>query len=336
VPSRLAPARTAVVAPSDPGLAVRTAGIIAVAMATPDTIVDNAALAARHGLRDGWIESRTGIDERRHAAPGERLSDLAAVAGSRALRRAGLEPADIDLVVVATTTPDDPLPNVAPLVAHALDIPAAGAFDVGAACAGFVSALAVAAGQVESGRSRAVLVVGADLMSRVVDGEDRNTSVLFGDGAGAAVVMAGDGNGRIGPSVLRSDGAAAALVDIPRPTGMLRMDGRETFRRAVGCLTESALEAVELSGLGLADIDLFVFHQANGRILRAVGERLDIAPERVVDCIARYGNTSAATVPIALCEAGAEDRLFPGARVLIGAFGSGLVWGATVVEWGSA
>ncbi|HEX2070944.1 MAG TPA: beta-ketoacyl-ACP synthase 3 [Thermoleophilaceae bacterium] len=322
--------------PVGQAVADRAAGIAAIAMASPGGVVENAAIAARHGLRDGWIESRTGISERRHAAADERLSDLAANAGRRALRAAALAPADVDLVVVATTTPDDQLPNAAPLVAHQLGIPGAGAFDVGAACTGFVAALATVAGQVESGRCANALVVGADLMSRVVDHGDRDTSVLFADGAGAAVITATPGNGRIGPTVLRSDGSAAALVGIPRADGVVRMDGRGTFRRAVACLAESSSEAIERAGLRLVDIDLFVFHQANGRILRAVGERLELDPDRVVDCIGRHGNTSAATVPIALCEAAADGRLFPGARVVIGAFGSGLTWGATVVEWGTA
>jgi 3-oxoacyl-[acyl-carrier-protein] synthase-3 len=323
-------------ADTSPQATVRAAGIAAMAMATPSTVVENATIATRLDLRDGWIESRTGILERRHAAPDERLTDLAAAAGSRALGKAGIAPADVDTVVVATTTPDDILPNAAPLVAHALGIPSAGAFDLGAACTGFVSALDAAAALVESGRSQTALVVGADLMSRVVDQDDRDTSVLFGDGAGAVVVTAAPGHGRIGPSVLGSDGSAAALVCVPRATGAMRMSGQDTFRRAVACLSEASVEAAARSGLELADIDLFVYHQANGRILRAVGERLGLEQDRVVDCIGRYGNTSAATVPIALCEAGAAGRLFPGARVLVGAFGAGLTWGALVVEWGDA
>jgi 3-oxoacyl-[acyl-carrier-protein] synthase-3 len=333
-PVRSATVAVAGAAPVAPA-ARPAAGIAAIAMATPSTVVDNAAIASRHALRDGWIESRTGIHERRHAAPGDRLSDLAASAGARALERAEVAAADVDLVVVATTTPDDLLPNAAPLVAAALGIPA-GAFDVGAACNGFLTALALVAGQIESGRARTALVIGADLMSRVVDAGDRDTSVLFGDGAGAAVVTAAPGHGQIGRAVLRSDGDAGALVAIPRASGVVEMDGRETFRRAVACLSEASAEAADLAGLTLDEIDLFVFHQANGRILRVVGERLGIDGDRVVDCIGRYGNTSAATIPIALCEAGADGRLFPGARVLVGAFGSGLIWGATVVEWGSA
>lgn len=327
---------TLAVAPRAAASPLRAAGIASVAMATPATVVGSAAIATRLGLRDGWIESRTGIVERHRAAPDERLVDLAATAGARALDAAALAPSDVDLVVVATLTADDPLPNAAPLVAAALGIPTPGAFDVGAACSGFVAALAAAAGLVESGRARAALVVGADLMSRVVDPDDRDTAVLFGDGAGAAVVTATPGHGRIGPVALHSDGNAAALVDLPRAAGVVRMDGRGTFLRAVACLSESAVEAAELAGLDIADVDLFVFHQANGRILRAVGERLGLDPRRVVDCVGRYGNTSAASVPIALCEARADGRLEPGARVLIGAFGAGLIWGATVVEWGSA
>jgi 3-oxoacyl-[acyl-carrier-protein] synthase-3 len=325
---------TVATAPGAPTL--RTAGIAAIGMATPSRVVANAEIAARLGVADGWIESRTGIAERRQAAPDERLRDLATAAGRDALSRSGIAADEIDLVVVATTTADDLLPNAAPLVATDLGIPAAGAFDVGAACTGFVTALVAAAGQVESGRARNALVVGADLMSRVVDTGDRDTSVLFGDGAGAAVVTGAGGAGWIGPAVLGSDGDAADLVAIPRTSGVIEMDGRATFRRAVACLTESTAQAVAAAALELEDIDLFVYHQANGRILRAVGERLGIDAERVVDCIERYGNTSAATVPIALCEAAARGRLLPGARVLIAAFGSGLTWGATVVEWGSA
>ena len=289
----------------------RTAGIAAVAMATPSAVVSNAEIAARHSLGAGWIEARTGILERRRASVCERLSDLAAAAGRRALRRGGLAAAEVDLVVVATTTPDDQLPNAAPLVTAALDIPGAGAFDVGAACTGFVTALVVAAGQVEAGRARNALVIGADLMSRVVDPGDRDTDVLFGDGAGAAVVTAAAGTGRIGPAVLGSDGDAAELVAIPRSSGVIEMDGRATFRRAVTCLAQSSEQAAALAGLELGEIDLFVYHQANGRILRAVGERLGLDADRVVDCIARYGNTSAATVPIALCEAGSGRPAVP-------------------------
>lgn len=333
MPSPLAPAELDAV-PSRQ--VARTAGIAAVAMATPARVVANAPIAARLGLEDGWIESRTGISERRHAAPGERLTDLAARAASAALEDAEVAPADLDLVLVATTSPDELLPNAAPLVAEAIGAGGVGAIDVGAACTGFLGALALAAGQVEGGRARTVLVVGADLMSRVVDPDDRNTAIIFGDGAGAAVIADSPGDGRIGPAVLGADGAGGAdLIVLPRE-GKLRMAGQDTFRNAVNRLTESSRDAVALAGLDLDEIDLFVYHQANGRILRAVGERLGIDADRVVDCIDGYGNTSAATIPIALCEARAAGRLRPGARVLLGAFGAGFTWGAAVVEWGRA
>ncbi|MEX2024120.1 MAG: beta-ketoacyl-ACP synthase 3 [Thermoleophilaceae bacterium] len=332
MPSRTA---TRAAAPAGPPPLVRSAGIAAVGMATPSGVVHNDAISQRLGLPDGWIETRTGISERRHAGAGERLTDLAAEAARPALRRAGVAPGALDLVLVATTTPDDLLPNAAPLLADALGADAPGAVDVGAACTGFVGALTLAAGQVEAGRAEAALVVGADMMSRVVDPQDRNTSVLFGDGAGAGVGTARPADGRIGPAVLRSDGGAAELIRLPRD-GWLDMAGQDTFKHAVARLTEASHEAVELAGRRLDDIDLFVYHQANGRILRAVGERLGVASDRVVDCIGSYGNTSAATIPIALCEAVAAGRLYPGAHVLVAAFGAGLTWGATVIEWGRA
>jgi 3-oxoacyl-[acyl-carrier-protein] synthase-3 len=315
---------------------LRTAGIAGIAMATPARVLANRAIASRLRLDDGWIESRTGIDERRYAEPDDTLVELAATAGARALEAAGAEPAAVDLVLVATTTPDDVMPNAAPLVAHALGIPEPAAMDVGAACTGFLAALALGAGQVEAGRAQAALVIGADLMSRLVDPDDRNTSVLFGDGAGAAVIAAAPASGRIGPSVVRSDGAGAELVAVPRAVGVMRMAGQDTFRAAVDRLAESTLEAIERAGLTLEEIDLFVYHQANGRILSAVGRKLGLDPDRVVDCIRGYGNTSAASIPIALCEARGAGRLFAGARVLVGAFGAGFIWGAAVIEWGDA
>lgn len=315
---------------------LRSAGVAGIAMATPPRVLANRAIATRLRLEDGWIESRTGIDERRHADPGDTLVELAASAGERALAAAGIAAAEVDLVLVATTTPDDVMPNAAPLVAHALGIPVPAAMDVGAACTGFLAALALGAAQVEAGRADVALVIGADLMSRIVDPDDRNTSVLFGDGAGAAVITAAPGHGRIGPSVVRSDGAGAEFVAVPRELGVMRMAGQDTFRAAVDRLAESTLEAAERAGLTLAEIDLFVYHQANGRILSAVGRKLGLDLDRVVDCIRGYGNTSAASIPIALCEAHAAGRLFAGARVLVGAFGAGFVWGAAVIEWGSA
>jgi 3-oxoacyl-[acyl-carrier-protein] synthase-3 len=241
---------------------------------------------------------------------------------------------DVDLVIVATTTADEVMPNAAPLVAHALGATRAGAFDVGSACTGFLSALAVGAAQIEAGRAGCVVVVGADFMSRITDPEDRATAAVFADGAGAVVLEATDQPGRIGPIVLGADGAGADHIFVERATARIRMRGHETFREAVARLAEATVQAVRATALELEDIDLFVYHQANGRILTAVSERLGLAPERVVDCIGEYGNTSAATLPLALAFSEREELLDVGDRVLLGAFGAGFTWGATVIEWG--
>jgi 3-oxoacyl-[acyl-carrier-protein] synthase III len=319
--------------PVQPVAPPRDAGIAAVAAALPPRAVANEAIAQRLGVDGEWIATRTGVRERRIAASGESLAELAAAAGSKALERAGIAAADLDLVLVATVTADDLMPNAAPLVAERLGARRAGAIDVGAACAGFVSALDLAAAAVESGRASAALVIGADLMSRLVDFDDRRTAGLFGDGAGAAVIVAG-GHGRIGPIRLSADGSAAAHVTASHAERKLRMDGRATFRAAVARLCEATLEVTDEAGLTLGEIDLFVYHQANSRILASVGERLELPDERVVDSLALYGNTSAASVPIALDAALRDGRLRDGSTVLVAAFGAGLTWGAGIVEWG--
>jgi 3-oxoacyl-[acyl-carrier-protein] synthase-3 len=226
------------------------------------------------------------------------------------------------------------MPAAAPLVAHALGATRAGAFDVGSACTGFLSALSVATAQIEAGRAQVALAIGADLMSRITDPDDRSTAAVFADGAGAVVLEATGEDSKIGPIVLGADGAGADHIHVGRSGGKIRMSGHETFREAVARLTLSTLQAVKAAGVKLQDIDLFVYHQANGRILSAVGERLGLVPERVVDCIAEYGNTSAATLPLALAFSEREGLLAPGDRVLLGAFGAGFTWGATVIEWG--
>jgi 3-oxoacyl-[acyl-carrier-protein] synthase-3 len=227
------------------------------------------------------------------------------------------------------------MPNAAPQVAHELGAARAGAFDIGAACTGFLSALAVGAAQIESGRVQTALVIGADLMSRITDPEDRSTAAVFADGAGAVVLQATAQESRIGPIVLGADGAGADHIIVPRENGTIQMRGHETFREAVARLSLSTVQAVRAAGLRLEDVDLFVYHQANGRILSAVGERLGLPADRVVDCISEYGNTSAATLPLALAYVENEGRLQTGNRVLLGAFGAGFTWGATVVEWGT-
>ncbi len=313
--------------------AKRTAGpgIAAVAAALPERVVENEEIAGPLGVDSQWISSRTGIHRRRRATS-ETLVDLAADAGSRALSLGGFDPSDLDLVMVATLTPDQLLPHAAPLVASRMGASSAGAVDIGAACTGFLSALSLAAAQLESGRARAALVVGAEVLSRVTDYTDRRTAGLFGDGAGAALLTLG-GPGRIGPIALRSDGGRAELIRASNEERLVRMDGRNTFRAAVAAMSDTTHQVVSDAGLSLEEIDLFVYHQANSRIISAVGERLRLPADRVIDCLAEYGNTSAASIPIALSEAASTGLLRKGSRVLLSAFGAGLTWGAGIVEW---
>jgi len=318
----------AVDAPARPG-----AVAAAVATSLPERVVGNDEIAARLGVEDNWIVRRTGILRRRIAEPGERLDAHAARAARRALDRAGVDPLDVDLVLVATTTSDELMPGAAPLVAAAIGATRAGAFDIGSACTGFLSALAVGAAQIEAGRARTVLVIGADLMSRITDPDDRATAAVFADGAGA-VVLESCGTGRIGPIILGADGTGAEHIRVKRSAGVIEMRGHETFREAVAHLTLATVQAAEAACIRLEEIDLFVYHQANGRILSAVGERLGLPADRVIDCIAEYGNTSAATLPLALAFSESEGLLAPGRRVLLGAFGAGFTWGATVITWG--
>jgi 3-oxoacyl-[acyl-carrier-protein] synthase-3 len=318
-----------------PPLALRPAAIRSVATALPEGRLTTDELAERFGISPEWILSRTGIRERRRAGPDERLSDYAARAGAAALEAAGLAAAELDLVVVATMTPDEITPNTAPIVANALGAHRAGAFDVGAACSAFLVALAQGTAQIECGRAEHVLVIGADFITRVTDYDDRKTAPLFADAAGAVVLSPGaPGRGVIGPIVLGADGSHAETIIATQTERVIRMDGPEVFRHAIARMCAVTLEAVARSGLELSDIDLFVYHQANARITRALGERMELDPERVVDCIELLGNSSAATLPVALVAAEQDGRLRPGARVLLSAFGAGFTWGGAVVEWG--
>ena len=304
-------------------------------MAVPDRRVANREIAERLGVDEAWIAKRTGTSERPWAEPGERLSDFAARAARDALARAGVDPAELDLVLVATSTADEITPNAAPLVAGMVGADRAGALDVGSACTGWLAALALACGQIESGRATHALVVGADFLSRFLDFSDRETAPLFADGAGAAVVSStGERPGRIGPIVLHADHAGADLIRLARGE-RIQMRGQETFRAAVGRLSEVTGEALEGGGLRPEEIDLFVYHQANSRIIRAVGQRLGLSDDRVVDYVDRFANASTATLPIALSVAESEGRLRHGDRVLLAAFGGGFTWGATTLRWGS-
>jgi 3-oxoacyl-[acyl-carrier-protein] synthase III len=313
----------------------RTATILGLGHHVPPEVVPNGPIAERIGVDDAWIVKRTGIRSRRRAADDERLADLATFAARKALADAGVEPYDVDLVLVATMSQDELTPNTAPLVAHALGAERAGAIDVGAACTGWISGLQLAAGQIESGRAERVLLIGAEILTRLTDFDDRKTAALFGDGAGA-VVLGPEGDGEIGPITLAADGSLAETIFATHEDRKIRMDGHDTFQNAVKRLSEATVAAMARAGLELDDIDLFVYHQANGRILRALGERLDLPPAKVADYIGELGNTSAASIPLALGLLREDGRLRPGHRVLVAAIGAGFTWGAGVMEWGIA
>jgi 3-oxoacyl-[acyl-carrier-protein] synthase-3 len=307
------------------------AWITGTGLALPPQTVGNAEIAARIGVDVEWIERRTGTDVRHVLAPGERLADLAVEASRGALERAGVQPDELDLVLVGTTSPDDMSPHAATAVTGALGIQAA-AIDVSAACTGFLASLQHATGLLEAGRAQHVLVVGADGLSRFLDHGDRGSAMLFGDGAGAVVLSAAEGPSGVGPIILRSDAAGHELIRLRRG-GTIEMQGRAVYRAAVELLPAVAREATAAAGCTPEDVDLFVFHQANGRIIAAATEALGLDPAKVVDDVHRFANTSAGTLPISLAAADAEGRLHAGDRVLLAAFGAGLVYGATVITW---
>jgi 3-oxoacyl-[acyl-carrier-protein] synthase III len=314
-----------------PPSATRRAGILSIAAAVPPRVVSNEPIAARLGIDPEWIVERTGIRERRVLGEDETLLDLAQAAAERALDAADIDAAEIDQILLATTTHDRITPALAPMLAARLRSNA-GATDVNAACTGFMAALTLACGQIESARAERILVVGAEQLSAFLDPDDRSTAALFGDGAGAVVVGAAAGAG-VGPFALGSDGSLSELITAERDEPVIRMQGHDTFREAVDRMSQASLEAADAAGIELADIDYFVFHQANARILAALSRRLGLDPARVGETISRYGNTSAASIPITLCDAADSGAIRSGDRVLLAAFGAGLTWAATVVEW---
>lgn len=317
---------------------LRGAAVLSVGGSLPQRSVSNDEIAARIGKTDEWIYTRTGIRARRHAGPDESLTAVAAAASRQALEGAGVAPAELDLVVVGTLTADERMPNAAATLANELGALAAGTIEVNAACTGFLTALSVAAAHVETGRAERVLVVGADFISRITDHASKQTAMLFADGAGAVVLApTSAGAGRIGPVLLRHDASSPEFLYLARDGGStIEMDGHATFKHAVNRIAEVTQETVEAAGTTLADVDLFVYHQANSRILKAVAERLELDTERVIDCIELTGNMSAASVPYALATAEADGRLRDGARVLLAAFGGGFTWGGALIEWGRA
>ena len=277
---------------------------------------------------DEWIVERTGIRER-HV--GGTTAGLSAEAGRLALGMSGLDPASIDAVVLATTTPDRCVPASSATVAAELGL-RCGAFDINAACSGFTYAMVVAHGLIATGAER-LLVIGTDTLARITDWEDRNTAVLFGDGSGAVVLEAVEGRGQLLGWDLDADGSAERYLYC-EIAGTLKMDGKEVFRRAVRIMVDSAQKSMAHAGVTADDIKLVVPHQANIRIIHAACDRLGVPHERAAVVLDRTGNTSAASIPLALCAAEADGRLESGDLVLIGAFGAGLTWGAGVVEWG--
>lgn len=315
---------------------------------TPPNVLTNDELSSIVETSDEWIASRTGIRERRVAGPGESTATMAAIAGARAVAVAGLDPDDIDLVLVATLTPDHLTPASSVLVKEAMGLTRAAAFDVGAACSGFVYGYATAHAYVMSGLARHALVIGSELLTRFLDWTDRNTCVLFGDGAGAVVVSASDepGGGMSGLE-LTADPAGAWSIWIPaggarRPSTVetlasaqqyLRMNGRDTYRYATRTIASTALAALAQAGWTPDQVDLFIPHQANARIIESVAAGLGIPMERIYLDLDRYGNTSAASVPIALAEAVDEGRVRVGDRILFVAFGAGFTSGAAAVTW---
>jgi 3-oxoacyl-[acyl-carrier-protein] synthase-3 len=313
----------------------------------PSQVLTNQDLERMVDTSDEWIVTRTGIRERRVAAAHETTASMGAVAGLRAIRTAGLDPDEIDLILVATLTPDYPMPSTAALVKEAIGNTRAAAMDLAAACSGFVYGYATAHAYVSSGLARHVLVIGSELLTRFLDYTDRNTCILFGDGAGAVVVSASEGPGGALGIELTTEPQGAYMIWLPaggskspssaetvaRREHYIRMEGRETYKFATRTLAATALASIRRAGLQPSDIDLFIPHQANVRIIEAVAKGLDLPMDRMFVNLDRYGNTSAASVPIALAEAVASGRVEVGDRIVIVAFGAGFTSGAVTLEW---
>lgn len=314
----------------------------------PAQVVTNRDFEARLETSDQWIVERTGIRERRVAAEGETVSTMARAATGDALARAGLTPEQLDAIVVATATPDRIIPSTACYLQALLGARRAAAFDLSAACSGFLYGLTVAEGLICTGQAQHVLVVGGEKLSCITDQQDRSTAILFGDGAGAAVISAGSPSGRgILSTFIKSDGTLAELLYIPgggaadpisekvvrERSHYMKMAGREVFKHAVLTMAEACDEAIRRAGVRPEEIDLMVPHQANIRIIDATARHGGIPPEKVLVTVDRYGNTSAASIPMALAHAEASGRLKPGMLVLLVAFGAGFTWGSAVIRW---
>ncbi len=310
----------------------------------PAKVLTNADLETMVDTSDEWIVQRTGIRERHIAAEGELTSDLATVAARNALENAGIDAADIDMIVLATSTPDNTFPASAVTVQKNLGIHSGAAFDLQAVCTGFIYALTTADAMLKSGHGKRILVIGAETFSRILDWSDRTTCVLFGDGAGAVVLEAEEGTGALSDrgilsSHLRSDGAHKEKLYVdggPSATGTvghIRMEGREVFKHAVGMISDVINAAFDATGTTADDIDWFVPHQANQRIIDASARKLGIVQSKVVSTVASHGNTSAASIPLALHVAVADGRIKPGNLVMLEAMGGGFTWGSALLRW---
>jgi 3-oxoacyl-[acyl-carrier-protein] synthase III len=315
-------------------------GITGLGTHVPDRVMTNDELAQIVDTSDEWIRERTGIRERRIAADDEALTDIAMPAATAALADAGVDPADIDLLICATVTPDMMFPTSSALLANALGMPKAAAYDLLAGCTGFVYAIAQAYGMLASGLSRHALVVGGDVLSKILDWEDRSTLVLFGDGAGAVVMEPVDRGGFLGFE-LGADGAGGESLWYPgsgsrkfdNPEALLKMNGREVFKFATRIMVYSAQQLLPTCGKTVEDIDVYIPHQANKRIIDYAVAKLGVPLERTVVNVDRYGNTSSGSIPLALADARADGRLHDGALVLMTGMGAGLTWGSALMEW---
>jgi 3-oxoacyl-[acyl-carrier-protein] synthase-3 len=326
----------------------RYAQIVGWGMYVPSEILTNDDLASMVDTSDDWIQARTGIVERRIAPPKETTATMAIRAAQAALRVAKANPARLDLIIVATATPDYPFPATACLVQDALGATRAGAFDLSAGCTGFVYALAVGSQMIISGAYDQVLVIGAETLSRIINWTDRNTCVLFGDGAGAVLLQASDVSGGVLSAVLGADGSGGDLLMLPaggsrQPASAetvaqglhyIHMNGPEVFRFATRVTARAARQALAEADVNLEDVSLFISHQANGRIIQSAAKSLKLPPEKVFVNLDRYGNTSSASVPIALCEAIEQGRVKRDDHLVMVGFGAGLTWAAVVVRWG--
>ncbi len=311
---------------------------------SPEHVMKNSDFPESLDTSDEWITQRTGIKQRHIAAEGETTADLAEKAARAALDDAGMDVADLDMIILATATPDNTFPATSVEVQQRLGMNHGAAFDLQAVCSGFVFAITTADQYIRSGQAKSILVIGAETFSRILDWEDRTTCVLFGDGAGAIVLQASEGDGTtsdrgILTSHLRSDGTHKDKLYVdggPSSTqtvGYLRMEGREVFRHAVGMITDVIEDAYEATGMSSDDIDWFVPHQANKRIIDGSAKKLGIAPEKVVTTVNLHGNTSAASIPLALCVAVKDGRIKKGDVVLLEAMGGGFTWGSALLRW---